>query len=174
MQLACVTGKNKIYLCRVISRSGPYMPFINMNSLTFWKSTALNRCCPRGDDFSLGKVVLKIWRPPAAINIKHQAKLVIARTSAPLILTLYSSFLICGRISTTCVMSKWRNVIKHKYMFLFPLKNLECKWLIKYFPIKFGYHENNHSRFLWISEMMAYNASYHPDCYVEQFAIVWW
>ena len=29
-----------------------------------------------------------------------------------------------GRISTTCVMSMWRNDMKCKYMFLFPLKNL--------------------------------------------------
>ena len=45
------------------------------------------------------------------------------------------SCLIWGRISTTCVVSMWRNDIKCEYMFIFPLKNLACKgmyslWLI--------------------------------------------
>ena len=40
-----------------------------------------------------------------------------------------SSFLIWGRISTTCVMSMWSNDIKCKYIyiFMFPLKNLAHK-----------------------------------------------
>ena len=36
----------------------------------------------------------------------------------------------CGRISTTCVVWMWRNDIKCKYMFMFPLKNLARKGLI--------------------------------------------
>ena len=43
-----------------------------------------------------------------------------------------------ARISTTCVMSMWRNGIKHKYIFLFPLKNLACKGLmlwLQYFVV---------------------------------------
>ena len=35
--------------------------------------------------------------------------------------------LIRGRISTTCVVSMWRNDTKCKYMFMFPLKNLAHK-----------------------------------------------
>ena len=34
-----------------------------------------------------------------------------------------------GRILSTCVKSMWRNDIKYKYMFMFPLKNLACKGL---------------------------------------------
>ena len=41
-----------------------------------------------------------------------------------------SSCLTWGIISTSCVMSMWRNDIKCKYMFLFPLKKLARKGLI--------------------------------------------
>ena len=34
-----------------------------------------------------------------------------------------------GRILSTCVKSMWRNDIKCKYMFMFPLKNLARKGL---------------------------------------------
>ena len=37
-----------------------------------------------------------------------------------------------GRILSTCVKSMWRNDIKCKYMFMFPLKNLAHKGLIIY------------------------------------------
>ena len=39
------------------------------------------------------------------------------------------SCLIWGRISTTCIISMWRNDTKCKYMFMFPLKNLARKGL---------------------------------------------
>ena len=39
--------------------------------------------------------------------------------------------LIRGRISTIYGMSVWRNDIKYKYMFMFPLENLACKELTK-------------------------------------------
>ena len=47
---------------------------------------------------------------------------------------------IWGRISTTCVVLKWSNDIKCKYMFMFPLKNLAHKGLrwaccVKVIPI---------------------------------------
>ena len=41
------------------------------------------------------------------------------------------SCLIWGRISTTCVVSMWRNDTKCEYMFMFPLKNFGRKGLIK-------------------------------------------
>ena len=40
-------------------------------------------------------------------------------------------YLTWGRISTTCVMSVWRNDRNYKYMFMFLLKNLACKELTK-------------------------------------------
>ena len=43
---------------------------------------------------------------------------------------LVSSWLTWRRISTACVMSIWKNDIKCKYVFLFPLKNFACKGLI--------------------------------------------
>ena len=42
----------------------------------------------------------------------------------------FFSCLVWGRISTTCVISMWRNDTKCKYMFMFPLKNLSRKGLI--------------------------------------------
>ena len=42
------------------------------------------------------------------------------------------SCLIWGRISTTCVISMWRNDTKCEYMFMFPLKNLARKGLMNY------------------------------------------
>ena len=42
--------------------------------------------------------------------------------------------LLRGRISTIYGISVWRNDIKCKYMFMFPLKNLARKELIKYCP----------------------------------------
>ena len=35
-----------------------------------------------------------------------------------------------GRILSTCVISKWSNDIKCKYMFLFHLNKIACKWLV--------------------------------------------
>ena len=43
--------------------------------------------------------------------------------------------IIWGRISTTCVVSMWRNDTKFRYMFMFPLKNLACKGLIKWIDL---------------------------------------
>ena len=50
-----------------------------------------------------------------------------------------SSCLTWGRVSTTCIMSMWRNNRKCKYMFLFTLKNSACKGL------EIGYQNNNPS-----------------------------
>ena len=58
------------------------------------------------------------------------------RTSAAMILTYVEyigSGLTWGRILCTCVISKWSNDIKCKYIFMFPLKNLARKGLMPSF-----------------------------------------
>ena len=59
-------------------------------------------------------------------------RIIVARTLAAMICMICRSLSYLsrwGRISTTCAISMWRNVIKYKYIFLFPLKNLACKGL---------------------------------------------
>ena len=60
----------------------------------------------------------------------------VARTSAAMIYINYieyvGPYLTCGRISSTCVISVWRNDTKCKYMFMFALKNLARKGLMSH------------------------------------------
>ena len=76
-----------------------------------------------------------IWFHIANIIIADALAPCIARTLAPMISTIdYASVGPCltwGRISTTCVMSMWKNDIKCKYMFMLPLNNVAHKGLSK-------------------------------------------
>ena len=73
----------------------------------------------------------------------------VARTSAAMILTTrYIEYtgpsLTWGRILSTCVKSMWRNDIKCKYMFMFPLKNLARKGLklLPHLPVVDELHQS--------------------------------